>query len=177
MLLISCYPNKVTLSLYFGAHLAIVGPVLGKLYYTHYILYLYQEISFESFEAEQTCVAEKKNSVTYTAIQKTLFKVLKILIFLSIISSVNVRKSGVIWGIVEIFWDLLISLMENLMKKLFLGRNGQWKWSSLWKRELLKKSYCDIVGHLLRFLGIFFASLRFSQKTKQLLISRMKAFI
>ena len=40
-LLISCCPNKITLSLSFDANLAKLGPILGKLYCIYYILCVY----------------------------------------------------------------------------------------------------------------------------------------
>ena len=40
-LLISSCLNKIALSLSFDANLAKLGPVLGKLYYTYYILYVH----------------------------------------------------------------------------------------------------------------------------------------
>ena len=41
LLLISCCYNEIVLSLSFDANLAKLCPILGKLYYTYYILYVY----------------------------------------------------------------------------------------------------------------------------------------
>ena len=46
-LLISCYTNKITLSLSFNANLAKLGPILGPLYYTYYILHGCWKFLFE----------------------------------------------------------------------------------------------------------------------------------
>ena len=41
LLLISCCYNEIVLSLSFDANLAKLCPILGKLYYTYYILHVY----------------------------------------------------------------------------------------------------------------------------------------